>query len=129
MTRIAFGIDLPRFFGPALVSADWLSGGVDAKATGWKIPPPKGTATLQDLGYRANLSIIMSAGERHSVDQLTHLDPGYRRALVVSAALNAAMFFVEGGVGLWIGSSALLADAVDFLEDAGIYSLAVIALA
>ena len=71
----------------------------------------------------------MSAGERHSVDQLTHLDPGYRRALVVSAALNAAMFFVEGGVGLWIGSSALLADAVDFLEDAGIYSLAVIALA
>lgn len=39
------------------------------------------------------------------------------------------MFFVEGGVGLWVGSSALLADAVDFLEDAGIYSFAVIALA
>ena len=66
---------------------------------------------------------------RDSVDQPSHLDLGYRRALIVSAALNGAMFFVEGGVGLWIGSSALLADAMDFLEDAGIYSLAVVALA
>lgn len=63
------------------------------------------------------------------MNELTHLDPGYRQALIVSAALNAVMFFAEGGVGLWIGSSALLADAVDFLEDAGIYSLAVVALA
>lgn len=59
----------------------------------------------------------------------SHLDPGYRAALVASAALNAIMFFVEGGVGLAIGSAALLADAVDFFEDAGIYCLAVIALA
>ena len=58
-----------------------------------------------------------------------HLDPGYRSALVASAALNAVMFVVEGGVGLSIGSAALLADAADFLEDAGIYSLAVAALA
>lgn len=59
----------------------------------------------------------------------THLDPAYRAALIASAALNAIMFFVEGGVGLTIGSAALLADAVDFLEDAGIYTLAVAALA
>lgn len=58
----------------------------------------------------------------------THLDPGYRSALIASAALNAIMFFAEGGVGLTIGSAALLADAVDFLEDVGIYSLAVVAL-
>lgn len=62
------------------------------------------------------------------MEQPTHLSPGYRRALVASAALNGAMFFIEGGVGQWIGSSALLADAVDFLEDAGIYVLAVVAL-
>lgn len=61
--------------------------------------------------------------------EATHLDPGYRAALIASAALNAFMFFVEGGVGLTIGSAALLADAVDFLEDAGIYALAVVALA
>lgn len=58
-----------------------------------------------------------------------HLDPGYRAALIFSAALNAIMFFVEGGIGLTIGSAALIADAVDFLEDTGIYSLAVVALA
>ena len=59
---------------------------------------------------------------------VTHLDPAYRDALIVSAAMNAIMFFAEGGAGLAIGSAALLADAVDFLEDAGVYSLAVIAL-
>lgn len=62
-------------------------------------------------------------------DRPRHLDPGYRSALIFSAVLNAAMFFIEGGVGLAIGSAALIADAVDFLEDTGIYSLAVIALA
>ena len=61
--------------------------------------------------------------------EATHLDPRYRTALIASAALNAFMFFVEGGVGLTIGSAALLADAVDFLEDAGLYALAVTALA
>lgn len=58
-----------------------------------------------------------------------HLEPGYRNALMASALLNAVMFFAEGGIGLTIGSAALLADAVDFLEDAGIYSLAVVAIA
>lgn len=59
---------------------------------------------------------------------MKHLDPAYRAALVVCAVLNALMFFAEGAVGLTIGSAALLADAVDFLEDATVYSLAVIAL-
>lgn len=43
----------------------------------------------------------------------SHLDPGYRAALVASAVLNAIMFFVEGCVGLTIGSAAFLADAGD----------------
>jgi Co/Zn/Cd efflux system component len=57
-----------------------------------------------------------------------HLDPAYRSALVICALLNLGMLFLEGGVGLWIGSAALLADAVDFLEDAAVLALAVIAL-
>lgn len=64
-----------------------------------------------------------------SSGQPNHLDPGYRAALMFSAALNAVMFFVEGGIGLRIGSAALIADAADFLEDTGGYSLAVVALA
>jgi Co/Zn/Cd efflux system component len=38
------------------------------------------------------------------------------------------MFFIEGGLGLWIGSAALLADAGDFLEDAIVLGLALIAI-
>lgn len=56
------------------------------------------------------------------------LQPAYRAALLFSAALNAVMLVVEGGVGLHIGSAALIADAVDFLEDTGLYLIAVLAL-
>ena len=47
----------------------------------------------------------------------------YRSALWIAAALNAGMFFVEGVGGLHAGSAALLADAMDFLEDTGTYAL------
>jgi Co/Zn/Cd efflux system component len=57
-----------------------------------------------------------------------HLDPAYRTALIVCAALNLAMLFLEGGVGLWIGSAALLADAGDFLEDAAVLTFAFVAI-
>ena len=57
-----------------------------------------------------------------------HLDPAYRTTLITCALLNLAMLFLEGGVGLWIGSAALLADAVDFLEDAAVLALALVAL-
>jgi Co/Zn/Cd efflux system component len=65
----------------------------------------------------------------HGSVESAHRDPAYRSALLTGAILNAIMFFVEGGVGLWIGSAALIADAVDFLEDAGMYALAVLAVA
>ena len=57
-----------------------------------------------------------------------HLNPAYRTVLLLSALLNLAMLFIEGGVGLWIGSSALLADAVDFLEDTAVFGLALFAI-
>ena len=46
-----------------------------------------------------------------------------RSALWIAAALNAGMFFIEGAGGLYAGSTALLADAMDFLEDTGTYAL------
>jgi Co/Zn/Cd efflux system component len=58
-----------------------------------------------------------------------HLDPAYRAALLLCAALNFAMLFLEGGAGLWIGSAALLADAGDFLEDAAVLTFAFVAIA
>jgi Co/Zn/Cd efflux system component len=57
-----------------------------------------------------------------------HLSPAYQNALLISAVLNLAMLFLEGGVGWWIGSSALLADAVDFLEDGAAFGFALFAI-
>jgi len=57
-----------------------------------------------------------------------HLDPAYKTALIVCAMLNLAMLFLEGSAGLWIGSAALLADAGDFLEDATVLGLAIVAI-
>lgn len=64
----------------------------------------------------------------HAPDAPLHKDPAYRRVLIQAAVLNGLMFFGEGLIGLWIGSAALIADAVDFLEDTGIYLLGVVAI-
>jgi Co/Zn/Cd efflux system component len=49
----------------------------------------------------------------------------YRRALIIAAALNFIMMFVEVGGALYANSIALMADAIDFLEDAVTYVLAI----
>lgn len=52
-----------------------------------------------------------------------------RRLLWVALTINAVMFAVEVGAGWSAGSMALLADAIDFLGDAGNYGLSLAALA
>lgn len=56
-------------------------------------------------------------------------DPRYRRVLWVALFVNAAMFAIEIAASLRAGSSALLADAVDFGGDASNYALSLGALA
>lgn len=51
-----------------------------------------------------------------------------RTIVLVVAALNLAYFFVEVSVALAIGSVALLADSVDFLEDTAVNLLIFMAL-
>lgn len=51
-----------------------------------------------------------------------------RRAVVAVAALNLAYFFVEFAVARIIGSVSLFADSIDFLEDASVNLLVLIAL-
>ncbi|HEV7274866.1 MAG TPA: cation transporter [Devosiaceae bacterium] len=48
---------------------------------------------------------------------------GYRAALWIVLAINAAMFLVEIGAGLLSGSAALQADALDFFGDAANYGI------
>jgi Co/Zn/Cd efflux system component len=50
-------------------------------------------------------------------------DSGYRRALWLVLAINAAMFVVEIGAGLAAGSASLQADALDFLGDSANYAI------
>lgn len=55
-------------------------------------------------------------------------DPGYRRALWVALVLNVLMFGVEIVASVAAHSVSLLADAVDFLGDAGNYGVAIFVL-
>lgn len=55
-------------------------------------------------------------------------DPSVRRTLAGVAGLNLGFFFVEGIVALAIGSVALFADSVDFIEDAVLTGLVLLAL-
>jgi Co/Zn/Cd efflux system component len=64
-----------------------------------------------------------------SVCRASSPDPGYRRALWVALVLNALMFGVELVASFQAQSVSLLADAVDFLGDAGNYSVALFVLA
>lgn len=51
-----------------------------------------------------------------------------RRTVVIVAALNLGYFGIEVAVALTIGSVALLADGIDFLEDAAVNLLILLAL-
>lgn len=55
-------------------------------------------------------------------------DAGFRRAVSSVAALNFAYFGVEFAVALAIGSVALFADSIDFLEDTAVNLLILCAL-
>lgn len=51
------------------------------------------------------------------------LSPVYKRALMAVIAINAAMFGVEMAAGVFAGSHALKADALDFLGDTVTYAI------
>ena len=55
-------------------------------------------------------------------------DPGFRRALWIVLAINAAMFGVEMISGLFAHSVSLQADALDFLGDSANYILTLMVL-
>jgi Co/Zn/Cd efflux system component len=56
-------------------------------------------------------------------------DPSYRRVLWIALVANLAMFAVELVASVWSGSSALAADAADFLGDSANYALSLGAIA
>lgn len=71
----------------------------------------------------------MSAGccEDKAVE-LAHLRVRQARVLQLVLAINAAMFVLEFGVGVWSRSTALLADSLDMLGDAAVYGFSLYVL-
>ena len=60
---------------------------------------------------------------------MSNATPGLRRVVGIVALLNLAYFGVEFAVASTIGSVSLFADSVDFLEDASVNLLILVALA
>lgn len=67
-------------------------------------------------------------GHIHSHQHDPGNDTAYRRVLWVALAVNALMFGVEVAAGLGAGSTALLADSLDFLGDAANYGVSLFVL-
>ena len=96
---------------------------------------------LEPLGMGAALdstdpvarSVAGSSAEHPAGDE-PGAEPGVapgaaqRRALWAVLGINLAMFVVELAAGLWAGSTGLLADSLDMLADASVYSIALIAV-
>lgn len=55
-------------------------------------------------------------------------DRSDRSVLIVILAINAVMFLVEMGAGIWAGSVGLIADSLDMLVDAVVYWVALVAV-
>lgn len=85
-------------------------------------------ARLLPLGYGAELaeSRALAAGEVQAAAPAD--DAVEARVLWILLAINAAMFVVELGAGLWARSAGLIADAMDMFADAAVYGVALYAV-
>jgi len=63
----------------------------------------------------------------HELEQIAH-HKDIRRVLVVVLMLNALMFVLEFGAGLFARSASLMADSVDMLGDALVFAMSLYAL-
>ncbi|MHB1093666.1 cation transporter [Thiobacillus sp.] len=93
----------------------WVAGWRDDKASILPSGPPVAASGMSGCGC-------------DSVCNTAPPDPGYRRALWIALVLNVLMFGVEIVASLAAQSVSLLADAVDFLGDAGNYGVALFVL-
>jgi hypothetical protein len=85
-------------------------------------------ARLVPLGYGAELaeSRPLAAGEAQAAAPTD--DAAEARVLWILLALNAVMFVVELGAGIWARSAGLVADAMDMFADAAVYGVALYAV-
>jgi len=84
-------------------------------------------ARLVPLGYGAVLtaSSLLEPGEAMVAEVEEATEASVLRILL---AINAVMFVVELGAGLWARSAGLVADAMDMFADAAVYGVALYAV-
>jgi Co/Zn/Cd efflux system component/copper chaperone CopZ len=97
---------------------------------------PEAERAVGSIGYQLDRlgSVESESGADDRVDgddlpkQLSHIAPGYRRALWIVVLLNVGYGVVEAVGGFLSGSQALKADALDFLGDGLITFLGLLAI-
>lgn len=85
-------------------------------------------ARLVPLGYGAELAESHPLGADAAALAVPADDRAEARVLWALLAINAAMFVVELGAGLWARSAGLIADAMDMFADAAVYGVALYAV-
>lgn len=85
-------------------------------------------ARLVPLGYGAELAESRPLAGAESQAAPPGDDAAEARVLWVLLAINAVMFVVEIGAGLWARSAGLVADAMDMFADAAVYGVALYAV-
>jgi Co/Zn/Cd efflux system component len=92
-------------------------------------PPPELEQAVSGLGFRLNRLDTRGAGDADELPaDLTHITPGYKRALWIVITLNVGYGVVEMVGGFLSGSQAVKADALDFVGDGLISLLGLLAI-
>jgi hypothetical protein len=87
-------------------------------------PPDPVLAALHPLRLGARL---VATGPSTPAPEASAVDD-QRTVLWIVLAINAGMFVIELGVGLWAQSTGLIADSLDMLADAAVYGIALAAV-
>ncbi|MBK7889986.1 MAG: cation transporter [Bdellovibrionales bacterium] len=86
---------------------------------------------LEPLGFGAmEIGTTEVTSKSHEDDEdLSANDKQERKALFILLVINGTMFLVELGLGLFAQSTGLIADSLDMLADALVYSISLFAVA
>ena len=90
--------------------------------------PAQILARLVPLGYGAELAESRALAEGEAQAAAPADDAAEARVLWTLLAINALMFVVELGAGIWAHSAGLIADAMDMFADAAVYGVALYAV-
>lgn len=90
--------------------------------------PREVLARLQPLNLGAQLLDVTAVSPEQATGTMESGDASEARTLKLLLLINGLMFFFELGLGFYAQSTGLIADSLDMLADAAVYSLAIFAV-